>query len=109
MIYLGNAFSLGMLDVKDKVQLLVKEVTLEEAKGIVTQVTSAIGHQTTADVLSALLETPIPMNRVSIKLNEGDILYVFQLLTRISEGKILTAEELKILPYKFYKIQIMEE
>jgi len=46
------------------------------------------------------------MNRLSIKLKEDDVLFVFQLLARLPEGKILTAEELETLPYKFYKIQI---
>lgn len=105
MIYLSNAFSLGMLG-KDEVQLTVKEVSLEEVKEIASQAVSAIGHQSTADILTALLETPIQMNRLSIKLKEDDVLFVFQLLTRLPEGKILTAEELETLPYKFYKIEI---
>lgn len=100
--YLGNAFSLGMLS-KLPQAFLVKEASLEELKN--TEFISAIGHETTARVLSKLLGREVPYNRISIQLNTGDTLYVFQIMQRLEEGKILTEEEIQFLPYKILKLQ----
>jgi len=62
---------------------------------------SAVGHQATAELLSRLLNIPIPFNRIQVSLNTQDILVVFQLTTRLEEGKILTEEELAKLQFKF--------
>ncbi len=54
-----------------------------------------------------LLGIEIEANRIPIKLSEGDVLIVFQLLERLPEGKVLSEEELKKLKYKFYKVEIL--
>ena len=101
MIYISNAFSLSMLS-NFPVTLRVREVGLEEVKELLSgSFTSAVGHQATADLLTKLLQIQIPFNRVPISLNPSDILIVFQLLTRLEEGKILTKEELAKLQFKF--------
>jgi hypothetical protein len=107
-IYLSNAFSLSMLNLPEA-NLIVKEVPLEEVKETLKNNTfvSAIGHQATAEILSTLLEIPVSMNRVSISLNKGDVLYVFQLLTRLQEGQILSTDEIRSLPFKFFKVKIL--
>ena len=56
--YLLNAFSLQMVDVPCK-------VTFEEVDALPDGLTSAIGHQDTANVLS------VPMNRINVHLTKG--------------------------------------
>ena len=101
-IFVSNAFSLSMLT-SFPANLRVREVSVEDVKRLLREnsFTSAVGHQATADVLTRLLGTQIPFNRVQIQLNEGDVLVVFQLLTRLEEGKVLTEQELSKLQFKF--------
>jgi len=110
MIFLTNSFSLNMIsDVASNVTLKVNEVSLETVKTVLAQQswTSAVGHQSTCEVLTHLLDMSVPCNRVAIKLQYNDILLVFQLLVRLEEGKVLSSSELKTLPYKFYLIELV--
>jgi len=90
-----------------QVTLRVREVSLQEATSLVKEgFTSAVGHQSTAEVLSTLLGVEIPFNRVQLKLEHGDKILVFQLLTRLEEGRVLTREEISSLPFKFYLVEV---
>jgi hypothetical protein len=87
----------------------IREVTIEEVKQILNtdlEIVSAIGHQSTANVLSHLLEREIPANRISITLTPYDTLIVFQLLSRLEEGRILSEEEIKQLKFKFFVVVV---
>jgi hypothetical protein len=101
-IFISNAFSLSMLT-SFPANLIVKEVSINDVKEILKRhsFTSAVGHQATADVLSKLLNVQVPFNRIQIQLREGDALIVFQLMTRLEEGKVLTEDELSKLQFKF--------
>ena len=101
-IFVSNAFSLSMLT-SFPANLIIREVSVEDVMKLLSQsnFVSAVGHQATADVLTKLLNVQIPFNRVQIQLNEGDVLVVFQLLTRLEEGKVLTEDELSKLQFKF--------
>jgi hypothetical protein len=111
-VIISNAFSISMVmpansDTKEA-NVSIKEVAVEDVKeALKGSFESAVGHQSTAEILSTLLETSIPMNRISVSIEKGDVLYVFQLLKRIEEGKILSADEIKNLPYKFFKVEIL--
>jgi len=106
-LYVANAFSLGMLTSKET-YLMVKEVDIETAKSMLKGgFISAIGHQSTAQLLSALLGVDISFNRLPIKLQKGDKVLVFQLLTRLEEGRILSDEELRQLQYKFFVVEVL--
>ena len=61
---------------------------------------SAIGHQGTADFLSVLLGLTIPTNRVWVEMQPGDRALVVLILERMPEGKVLTNEEMKQIPYE---------
>lgn len=61
---------------------------------------SAIGHQGTAEFLSALLGLTIPTNRVRVEMQSGDRALVVRILERMPEGKVLTSEEMKRIPYE---------
>ena len=108
MLYVSNAFSLGMLQFSE-VTLKVTEVSVQSVKELLHSqtFTSAIGHQGTADIVTSLLNVAVPMNRVSIKLQKGDTLVVFQLLTRVEEGRVLSKEELEKLPFKFFLVEVL--
>ena len=80
--YLGNAFSLQMLPSDGSVSV----ETVTEAD-IPSDVVSCIGHADTANVLTDILGMEIPVNRMSVTLNEGDVLYVAQITGgRLPEG-----------------------
>lgn len=75
MNYIGNAISLNMFEVGEGVQINVRRV---EPTQVPRDATSALGYPETAQAASIALGWQVPANRISIKLNEGDTLYVFQ-------------------------------
>ncbi len=62
---------------------------------------SAIGHQSTADILSGLLGIEVKVNRIEYLQTIGEIVLVFKLKSRPPEGKILTSEEIEEIGYDF--------
>lgn len=62
---------------------------------------SAIGHQSTADVLSELLDIKVPVNRIVYEQDVNDIAVVFKLNSRAPEGVILSKLEIIELGYHF--------
>ena len=96
MKYLGNAFSLQMLQNWTTANVEVKTSTLSEAVSF--GVYSVIGHQDLADILG------VPMNRENLTLNEEDTLYVAQYIgDRLPEGVTTLPKDATI---KFFKIKI---
>jgi hypothetical protein len=92
--------------------LKVRPITLEEVKDLLREgFVSAVGHQATAEVLSLLLGTEIPFNRTSISLSQGDRLIVFQIRTRLEEGRVLNKEEVDALYQQgltsFYLVEVL--
>jgi len=83
-------------------------VSLTEAKHIIRDfqakgetIQSAIGHQSTAELLTALLEFPLAVNRMEFRQTVNDLGLVFKLKQRPPEGKILSREEIEDLGYEF--------
>jgi hypothetical protein len=74
------------------------------------EVVSAIEHQSTAKILSAILGFEIPVQRVSIEPDRHDVAIAFVLDYQLPEGKVLTEEELKKIieeqRYSFYIINV---
>lgn len=102
-IYLGNAFSLQMLNGNCTVQVF--EVKPEEIAN--SKFTSVVGHADTAEVLSGILGKPVEFNRASIKLGCGDKLYVAQVIGgRLPEGAKTLPEGFKM---KFLEVEVCEE
>ena len=52
---------------------------------------SAIGHESSAKILSQLLGIDVPVNRVAIQMQAGDSALVFRIKTRLPEGEVLDA------------------
>ena len=91
-IFLANAFSLQML------RSFPCSVSIEEVKNLPSGLTSAIGHPDTASVLG------VPMNRINITLEKGDVMFVAQLQGgRLPEGSTKLPEGFS---FKFFKIKI---
>ncbi len=61
---------------------------------------SAIGHDTTAKLLTHVLAQEIPVNRIQISLQVADIAIVFRLMQRLPEGKLLSEAELFAMPFE---------
>ena len=95
--FISNAFSISMISPLPPQGRTVKvrPISLEEAKSLLREgeYISAVGHESTARVMSALLGVDIPPNRVSITLQPGDRVLVFQLSVRLAEGQVLSKEE----------------
>lgn len=100
-----NAFSLGM--VKAPATVYIREADNEEVKENLPDLESYIGHESTAKIISDLLGEKVEANRAQVSLANGDSCYIFQLTQRLPEGKILTAEEIEKLPYKWLKVSVL--
>jgi hypothetical protein len=91
-IFLANAFSMQML------KRFPCSVSIEQVDRLPGGLTSAIGHQDTANVLG------VPMNRINVTLEKGDIMYVAQLQGgRLPEGSTTLPEGFS---FKYFKITI---
>ena len=83
------------------------EISLDRAREIAqqandfNQLVSAVGHQSTCDILTKLLGVTIPMNRIEHKQEIGTAALIFKLKGRPEEGKILTVEEIEEIGYNF--------
>ena len=107
-LFLANAFALSMLRA-DTATIAVQVVPIDLVRELLAsrEFINAVGHQSTAELLSQLLDMPIEMNRIEIKLERGDELIVFQLMVRLPEGKVYTKEELLTIPFKFYLVRVL--
>ena len=87
----------------------LKNISLEEARDIIKEnkenFISAIGHQSTAEILTTLLGVNIEMNRINFVQEKGQKALVFKLLARAEEGRILTIEEIEEIGYKFQLLE----
>ena len=77
-------------------------LSLEDTRALLQQgFVSAIGHAATAELIASLIALPVPLNRVSIELLPGDFAIIFQLLSRPTEGTVLSLDQLKATPHEF--------
>ena len=100
MLYLGNAFSLQM--VSAPAEISVVPVSVDEVATASWH--SVIGHADTASVVSGLLGRPAAFNRVNVKLQIGDVLYVAKVTGgRLPEGATTLPEGFKLI---FLKVTV---
>jgi STIV B116-like len=77
-------------------------LALEEARRLVADgFVSAIGHESTARMLSELLGVAVAVRRDDYQQQVGEQAIVFKLKRRTPEGAILTAEEIQAIGYEF--------
>ncbi len=81
----------------------ISPVSLPDAQAIIRRECwiSAIGHASTAEVMSSLLETDVQMNRIQVRPAPGDQFLCFRLLQRAPEGAILNREEIEAIGYEW--------
>jgi hypothetical protein len=87
-------------------------ISLGEVKALIKEgFISAVGHESTAKVLSSLLGTTVPFNRAQISIKEGDVIISFQFLIRLPEGKVLGEDEVLALyqegKIKFFRVEVI--
>lgn len=91
-VYLLNAFSLQMLEGDATVKFT-------EVSELPEGLTSAIGHQDTANVLG------VEMNRINVTLKQGDVAFVAQLQGgRLPEGSTTLPDG---FTFKFIKVEVL--
>jgi len=88
--------------------------TINEQEFCVNVSTSnnAIGHDGTVALINLLCGTHINTNRVAIKVQPNDVLYVFGVNARLPEGKVLDRDELVQLleggKIQFWRVMIFK-
>lgn len=70
---------------------------------------SAIGHDSTAQLMTTLLGVAVPVNRIVYVQQQGDIAIVFKLNGRPPEGTILTEEEIEAIGYTWGEMRMLTE
>jgi hypothetical protein len=105
-IYLFNAPIVPInYDKYDRAVIRLRRISIDETREFLSRhpFISAIGHQGTAQLLTQLLGIEIPMNRITVQLEQGDIFIAFMLKQRLPEGIVLTKEQLEKLDYWLVK------
>lgn len=80
----------------------IRTIPVEQARELVQSEAgyiSAIGHESTAGLLSTLLGVDVPVNRILFEQAVGQQAVVFKLNGRPPEGHILTAAEIAEIGY----------
>ena len=70
-------------------------------RGVVDNFDSAIGHESTAEILSELLDVKVSVNRQNYIQPPNSKALVFKLKERAPEGCILSREEIEKIGYEF--------
>lgn len=98
---LSNAFSLNMISTDNAIKILITPIN---KNNIPVDVESAVGHPDTARVISNELGFTVEPNRVTVRLDKGDILFVAQYIgPRLQEGATTLPENATI---KYLKVTI---
>jgi len=80
-------------------------LTLEESKNLISEgFESAVGHQSTCEILTSLLDVDVKMNRVQYSQQVNETALVFKLKGRPEEGKILSVADIEAIGYEFGKL-----
>jgi Domain of unknown function (DUF1874) len=89
----------------------VKSITLDEARAFVSsaELDSAIGHESTAQIMSTLLGVEVQMNRQQFVQQVGQDALVFKLKGRPAEGRVLDLDEIQEIGYEFKLMTRLED
>ncbi|NLI89458.1 MAG: YddF family protein [Epulopiscium sp.] len=88
----------------------ISDISLNEAKLLLHKngYVSAVGHESTAEIMSELMEMDIQANRINFIQMVGQKAVVFKLNRRPKEGSILTKEEVEQVGYSFKLMERLE-
>jgi hypothetical protein len=100
--YLANAFSLNMLEIgAEGLSVDIQPILPIE---IPTEAVSIVGHADMASILSGILSRTVQVNRESVVMKEGDILFVAQYHgSRLPSGATRLPKDARI---EFYRITL---
>ncbi|WP_058486998.1 YddF family protein [Defluviitalea phaphyphila] len=88
----------------------ISDIDVENVKKLIDEngFISAIGHQSTAEIISDLLKINVSMNRIQFKQEVGQKAIAFKLNQRPPEGVILSRDEIEKIGYSFRLIERLE-
>lgn len=89
--------------------LVATEIDEEAAKILVkhSEIDSYVGHEATAKILSVKLEKDIAFNRASAEFKKNESFLVCSLAgPRLAEGQVLTEEEMKGIPIRYFYVEV---
>ena len=87
----------------------VVEISQESArKYLENEFISAVGHESTAELISTLLKKEINCNRITVQAKPGDTCVCFKLNSRPPEGKILSKEDLENLEFSWFTMDLIQ-
>jgi hypothetical protein len=92
--HICNSFSVNMIK-SFPVNITIKEININHAKKLMKNggYFSAVGHQSTAELLSTILEVPIKTNRITLALDRNDEILLAQYYgERLPEGATILPE-----------------
>lgn len=85
------------------------DLALEQAKELVAEnrdnLLSAIGHESTAQIMTELLDVQVQVNRIQFAQESNQKAIVFKLNGRAPEGTILSKSEIEEIGYKFQLLE----
>ncbi len=84
-------------------------ISLDEARQLAKDAISAIGHQATADILTAQLGIKVEINRIQITMKPGDTALVFRLKRRLPEGTVLGAKDIEFGDFELAKLEYLSD
>lgn len=88
----------------------ISDIDIESAKKLIGEMgfISAIGHESTADIMSDLFDMDIPMNRIQFRQQVGQKAVVFKLDQRPPEGIVLNRKEIEDIGYSLKLMERLE-
>lgn len=113
-VILSNSFKLSMIPKEgDVVKISIDPASISEVRYLIlnNEFISIVDSETTAALLTEILDIPIPVNqRLVEKLNRDDILIICQVEQKFPMGKTLKPQEVDNLlaqnKIKFFKVRI---
>lgn len=87
----------------------VRTITLQESQQLAqsNELLSAIGHSSTAQIMSELLGVDVAENRIQFAQELNQVALVFKLKGRAPEGVILNKEEIEKIGYEFKTMKLI--
>lgn len=81
----------------------LRDASLDEVKSLIDgeKILSAVGHESTSQILTDLLGVDVPVNRIQFEQGIGQVAVCFKLKGRPEEGKILSLKEIEDIGYDF--------
>lgn len=103
MVYLTNTFSPKMLGKSTIAQVV--EIGYHDALGALRNgFTSAVSHEVTAKVLSALIGKEVAFNRMNVTLREGDVVVAIIPNFRADVAREFSREEIESAGVSYYLV-----